>query len=233
MQQAGLSFGIASELANPNIAGWSTRIFADPACTGNLQPGAAQLYPPSAAATPVVFAGKVCVMVQVFIPAAAPLGASHKATVQADFTYVDANPALSASFKLEDLTTVSGAALELKKEVRNVTQGGVFGINNQAKSGEMLEYRITYTNNGTTPISSMTVNDTAPGYTTFIGASTGVTPATLTACTKNTPANAIPAAAVPCADVQLVGGTGPLEWKFTGVVAPGGSGTVFFQVKVD
>ncbi|QFZ83586.1 DUF11 domain-containing protein [Variovorax paradoxus] len=226
-------FSIASEVPTPVITGWTTKIFADTGCTGALQPGAAQLFPPSAPATPVVFAGKVCVIVQAFIPANAPQGASHKVKVQADFTYTNAGPALSGSFTLDDTTTVSNVALELKKEVRNVTQSGSFGINNQAKSGETLEYRITYTNNGDAPIRSLTVNDLTPGYTSFVSATAGTTPATLTACTKRTPANAAPAAVVPCADVQAVGGTGAIEWKFNGTIAPGGTGAVLFQVKVD
>ncbi|MDA7417543.1 hypothetical protein PGB34_14335 [Xenophilus arseniciresistens] len=226
-------FSIAGETATPAISGWSAKIFADPGCTGSLQPGAAQLYPPTAAATPVAFAGQVCIVVQHFIPANAPPGANDRLTVQADFDYLNANPALSASFTLEDITTVSTTALELRKEVRNVTQGASFGVNNQAKSGETLEYRITYTNNGPAPISSMTVNDTTPGYTTFVSATAGTTPASLTNCVKNTPANALPAAGVPCTDAQPVGGTGPISWKFTGSLAPGGTGTVLFQVKID
>ncbi|MDZ4358452.1 MAG: hypothetical protein U1B84_18880, partial [Variovorax sp.] len=173
-------FSIASEVATPPLGGWTTKIFADTGCTGSLQPGAAQLFPPSAPATPVVFAGKVCVIVQAFIPANAPQGASNKAKVQADFTYTNAAPSLTGSFTLDDTTTVSNVALELKKEVRNVTQSGSFGINNQAKSGETLEYRITYTNNGDAPIRSMVVNDMTPGYTTFVSATTGTTPASLT-----------------------------------------------------
>jgi uncharacterized repeat protein (TIGR01451 family) len=228
-----VSFAITSDTATPIITGWSTRIFADPACTGSLQPGATQLYPPGTTATPVAFAGKVCIVVQTFVPATAPQGASDRVTVQASFDYTNANPSLAGTFTLTDITTVSSVALDLKKEVRNVTQGGTFGINNQAKSGETVEYRITYTNNGDAPIRSMTVNDTTPGYTSFLSATTGATPPTLTACAKNTPANALPAAAVPCATAQPVGGTGPIEWRFTGSVDPGGTGTVLFQVKVD
>lgn len=228
-----VSFAIVADMATPAVTGWTTKIFADPACTGSLQAGAAQLYPPSAAGTPVAFAGKVCVIVQTFVPATAPQGANDRVTVQASFDYTNASPSLGGTFVLNDVTTVSNVALDLKKEVRNVTQGGAFGINNQAKSGETVEYRITYTNNGDAPIRSMTVNDATPGYTSFVGATTGATPATLTACAKNTPANALPAVAVPCASAQPVGGTGPIEWRFTGSVDPGGTGTVLFQVKVD
>ncbi len=77
------------------------------------------------------------------------------------------------------------------------------------------------------------VNDTTPSYTSFVSASAGTTPASLTGCTKNTPANALPAAAVACATAQPEGGTGPIQWKFVGTVQPGGMGTMLFRVKVD
>jgi uncharacterized repeat protein (TIGR01451 family) len=175
----------------------------------------------------------VCIVMQEFIPANAANGNNNQSTVQASFSFTTAGPALSASYTVLDTTTVSNSALELKKEVRNVTQGGSFGVNNQAKSGETLEYRVTYTNNGTTPISDMKINDTTPQYTSFGAAQAGTTPASLTACRKNTPANAIPAPSVACAVAQTAGGTGTLSWEFSGSLAPGGSGSVLFSVKVD
>lgn len=229
-------FSVAGETATPPLAGWTTEIFADTGCTGSLQPGAARLYPAAIAdtGTSVAFAGKTCVIVKHFIPATAPMGASNKTTVKADFDLVNAAPSLSASFVLDDVTTVSTVALELKKEVRNVTQGAtVFGVNNQAKSGETLEYRITYTNNSDAPIRSMTVSDLTPGHTSFVSATTGTTPATLTACTKSTPANAPPKPAVACTQAQSAGGMGTIEWIFAGSIAPGDTGAVLFQVKLD
>ncbi|AIY42887.1 Chitinase [Collimonas arenae] len=227
-----VSFQIASSIATPTISGWSEVIFADPTCSGSLQPGAAKLYPPSVATT--VTAGQaVCIIVQEFVPASAQQGNSNDAKVQANFTFANANPALSASYTLDDVTTVSDNALDLKKEVRNVTQSGAFGINNQAKSGEVLEYSITYTNNGTGPISNLLINDATPQFTTFVASTTGATPATLTVCVKNTPANEPPAPTVACSTAQAAGGTGPLNWKFTGPLAPGASGTVLFSVKVN
>nr|WP_265305298.1 DUF11 domain-containing protein [Verminephrobacter eiseniae] len=101
-----------------------------------------------------------------------------------------------------------------------------------AKSGETLEYRITYMNNGDAPIRSMVVNDMTPGYT-FVSATTGTTPASLTGCVKRTPANAPPVGPVACTDMQPTGGTGPVSWAFTGTVESGGMGMVLFQAKVD
>ena len=139
-----------------------------------------------------------------------------------------------ASYTLHDITVVNSSVLELRKEVRNVTQGVLtFGINNQAKSGETLEYRIRYSNNAATPINNLRVSDTTPVYTSFVATNTGATPATLTACAKNTPANPLPSAAVSCATSQAPGSSGAVNWKFSGTLNPGDAGDVLFQVKVD
>ncbi|MDB5743499.1 MAG: conserved repeat domain protein [Polaromonas sp.] len=230
-----VSFTISGVTSAPTLHGWSEKIFADPGCTGALQAGAAQLYPPVAAAIPVVFNQKVCVIMQEFIPGTVQLNYSNDVTLQANFSHGNASPALpTASYTLHDITTVGTSTLELKKEVRNVTQGVlIFGINNQAKSGETLEYRITYTNNAATPITNLMVNDTTPVYTTFVASSTGTTPATLTACTKNTPLNPLPQPAVSCSALQTAGGTGGISWRFAGSLSPSGTGDVLFQVKVD
>lgn len=227
-----VSFGVASAVAAPPIDGWSAKIHADPGCTGALQGGAAVLYPPSVPTT-VVAGQNVCVVLQEFIPAGALAGATDKRTVEASFNFTNAAPGLSASYLVNDTTTVSSTALELRKEVRNVTKDGPFGLNNDARSGETLEYRITYTNNGATPINGLMVNDVTPVYTSFAGSQEGTTPATLTACTKRTPANAVPAPPVACTTVQPVGGAGPVDWKFAGQLAPGGKGTVLFKVTVN
>lgn len=226
-------FSIAEESATPAINGWSAQIFADPGCSGSLQPGAAQLYPPLGASAPVAAGAQSCIIVRQFIPANAPLGASSRVVVQADFSYANANPALSASFTLQDVTLVGREGLALKKEVRNLTQNGSFSINNQARPGETLEYRITFTNQADASISNVTVNDTTPAYSSFISAASGTTPATLTGCTKRTPANRAPEPAVPCDAVQTAGGSGALEWRFEGAVEPGASGSVSYRVKVD
>ena len=230
-----VSFEVSGAVASPSLSGWTEKIFADAGCTGTLQVGAAQLFPPAAAPQAVLPGQQVCVIVQELIPNTALSGYSNDATVQANFTYSNANPSLpTASYTLHDITNVGDSALELKKEVRNVTQGVlVFGINNQAKTGETLEYRITYTNNAPTPINSLVVSDATPVYTSFVSATVGATPASLTSCVKNTPVNPSPAPAVACATAQAASGTGPVNWRFTGVLNPGGTGDVLFQVKVD
>ncbi len=228
-----VGFSIDSAISTPTLGGWSEKIFADPGCTGSLQPGATLLFPPSVPTT-VTAGQQVCVIVQEYIPGTALPGYTDDAKVRADFVFTNATPSLSASYMVDDITTVSNSALELMKEVRNVTQGvTTFDVTNKAKSGDTLEYRVTYTNNAASPISNLTLNDVTPAYTTFVSSTAGTTPATLTACNKTTPANPPPAPAVACGAAQPAGGTGPVSWSFTGTLSPGGTGFVLFQVKVD
>jgi len=120
----------------------------------------------------------------------------------------------------------------LLKEVRNVTTPTtpVWKTSNTAKSGEMLEYRITYINNGAEAIKNLQINDATPSFTTFVSGlcetAVSATPASLGLCTltKTLTAN----------------NTGALKWIFTPTVAvpvsqlqPGASGFVTYQVKVD
>ncbi|WP_304304945.1 hypothetical protein [Pseudacidovorax intermedius] len=181
---------------------------------------------------------QVCFLVHELAPATAPEGSSNAVSVTATLAFSNAAPGLSASYTATDTTTLSNAALQLTKEVRNVTQGvTTFGTNNKAKSGEVLEYRITYTNNSLSPITRLMISDATPTYTSFVQARTETTPSSLTACTKVTPMNAgtssAPATPVDCDEVQSAGGTGPVVWSFMGTLNGGGEGSVLYQVKVD
>ena len=228
-----VSFDIASAVTSPVLAGWDQKIFADPGCTGTLQAGAALLFPP-AKSTGVTAGQTVCIVMQEFIPATAIDGYIDTVKVRASFSYTDAKPALAlATLLVTDITSVGPSAGEVIKEVRNATQNGVFGVSNKAKSGEVLEYRLTYTNNGTSPITGIALNDVAPNYTSFLNAAAGTTPVTMSNCQKTTPANPAPAPTVACASAQAAGGTGPVSWRFDGTLKPGATGTVLFQVKVD
>lgn len=138
------------------------------------------------------------------------------------------------------IKTQAGAKYLLKGEdgfapenvIRSMAQG-TYGLSNQAKTGETLEYRIVYTNNGITPIGDLSVSDTTPVYTAFVSAAAGTTPAALTACVKATPANPRPAPSVGCEQVQPVGGSGAVSWRFSGSLPPGATGEVLFQVRVE
>jgi uncharacterized repeat protein (TIGR01451 family) len=125
------------------------------------------------------------------------------------------------------ITNTSKPTVKLQKQVFNGTS---WVISNAAKPGDVIEYRITYTNNGSTSINTLVISDTTPLHTTFVSAAAGIFPPNLTACQKTTPTSAT---AISCASTDTAGGTGVIQWSFTGSLTPGASGNVTFQVKLD
>jgi uncharacterized repeat protein (TIGR01451 family) len=171
-----------------------------------------------------------------FIPAGASQGASNVVPVRALFAYSGSLALPNVTYTRQDITTVNSTALALLKEVRNVTTNGPWKTSNTAKSGEILEYRIAYTNNGAETIKNLQINDATPAFTTFVSglcetpvAGTGTpTPISLGLCTltktMTPPAN----------------NTGSLKWTYGTTLAvpvpqlqPGGTGFVTYQIKVN
>lgn len=197
-----------SAVASPVIAGWSQVIYRDTNCSAQIDAGE-----PAISAPIAVNAGdQVCILVREFVPGGAPVGAQDMVTLTANFTYTNAAPALNAVLTRIDTTTVgtpSSSGLRLLKSVNLAT----------ALPGSTLIYTITYRNDSTGPLSTISINDTTPAFTTFVSATCPTPPANLTACTVST-------APVP-------GGVGTLVWTFTGTLAPASQGTVSFSVQVN
>ena len=126
----------------------------------------------------------------------------------------------------ETTTTVLAPTVQLRKEVRNVTQGiaAFANTNVSAQSGDTLEYRLTATPNaGSGNATSSKLVDEIPEYTTYIASST----------TLNSGAVADGAGAT----FPLVSANGGLTVKSTsgtsGVIVDGESAVVIFRVTVD
>jgi uncharacterized repeat protein (TIGR01451 family) len=139
------------------------------------------------------------------------LGARNSITVTANFTYTNASPALSASYTHSDATTVgnsTSAGLDLIKTVDKAT----------AKSGDTLNYIVTFVSDSSGALSNIILNDSTPTYTTFASAARPSTlPSGLT-CTITTQPG--------------VGGTGSIRWTFTGTLLPAASAQVTYSVKI-
>jgi uncharacterized repeat protein (TIGR01451 family) len=107
----------------------------------------------------------------------------------------------------ETTVTVSAAPKSaLKKEVRNVTTNGSFGTSTDASPGDTLEYQLTYTNTGSGPATNVVISDPIPNKTTFVSCSD--------TCTQTgNPVTSV-------------------SWTIASV-APGGTVTRTFQVKLD
>ena len=226
-----VTFSLPGATASPVIPDWNEVLYIDTDCNALLDGSESSSILLPVPMT-VVEGQTICLIQKEFIPASAPQGASNHVRVQALFTYTGSLTVPNATYIRQDVTTVTSNALFLMKEVRNVTTptSPVWKTSNTAKSGEILEYRITYTNNGAETIKNLQINDATPSFTTFVSGlcetSAAATPASLGLCslTKTlTPNN-----------------TGGLKWTFTPTLAvpvsqlqAGGSGAVTYRVKVD
>jgi uncharacterized repeat protein (TIGR01451 family) len=201
-----LTFSLASTTAPNNVA-FTRILYQDSNCNGLLDASEPAINGPIT----TVAGTNLCIIVKVTIPNGAPFNATDSTTVTANFTYTNASPALSASYSVNDLTTVgtgANAGLRLEKAVDKTT----------ALPGANLTYTITFTNDSTSPISNLKVNDSTPSYTSFVSASCGSPlPANLTGCSITAPS---------------AGQTGNIQWTFTGTLAPSQAGTVSFVVKI-
>ncbi len=223
-----LAFGVSD--ASPAASGWSEVLYRDFNCNAQLDAGE-----PLLGGSPTVAANEnVCVIVRQFVPAGLYEGATRQFQLQATLNWANA-ASRSETLTNRDHTQVSGQALRLYKEVRNVTADERSGTgreswttSNSAKPGETLEYRTTFTNLAPEPITKLEIYDATPNYTTLVSAECPA-PLSLPAGLTCEPLSS--AASPPTKPID--GGTGPLRWRFNGPLPGGTSGAVKYRVKVN
>ena len=208
-QTAGSVTFNSSALASPNLTGWNEIIYRDTDCSGTLDGGE----PVVSAAVSVQANDQICLIVKQFISASAPIGAINSVSINANFSYVGAVPALPITILTRtDTTTVGalgGTGLTLTKTVDRAN----------ALPGMTLVYTISFQNNSAGPITSVIINDNTPAFTSFLSASCGANPPSITACALSTS--------------PAVGGTGAIVWTLTGPLQANAGSTVTFSVKVN
>ncbi len=201
----GVTFA-TTQAPSPAISGWTAGVYRDLNCDGQLDAGE----PLIVGALSVSAGQTVCVILRHVIPLTAPAGASETVHVEATMDYAGAAPPLSSAVALDDVTTTNGAgSLEITKAVDRAT----------ALPGDLLTYTITYRNSGAAPLSAIVIQDSTPAWTVFESASCGNLGGGLSACGVSSQ----PAA----------GASGTVTWSLAGVLDPGESGTVTFQVRVE
>lgn len=84
-----------------------------------------------------------------------------------------------------------------------------------AAPGDTIIYRVTFTNQGASPLRKLSVHDAVPAFTGFSAAGVDSLPVGLTLAVLTHPA---------------AGDTGLITWEFSGDLPPGGAGTVTFSV---
>ena len=167
----------------------------------------------------------------------APFNAQNQVTITANFAYSNSLPALATTLTVVDITlsgsASGGAGLRLVKSVCNLTNAAVnpdgaacnpvtgagFGEANSAKTGDELQYLITYSNASSERLTNLNINDSTPPFTLRAptGAAYGAAPAGLTNGTVVQPG---------------ASSAGAFSWPFTGFVNPQASGYVTFNVTV-
>ncbi|PWQ92739.1 SdrD B-like domain-containing protein [Leucothrix pacifica] len=210
-------------------AGWASLIYRDANCDGTLN-GSEAASSIQSVAMPVTAGTEICLINKVYAPANVAANDQYIQTITADFDYNNAI-AGSVSLKVRDVTTagqvlapttssstaeLGPSNLELRKTVRNVSQGGAeTDTANQAKPGDTLEYRIYYRNTGTGPLTDLVINDAVPAYTQLQGGlNCGTAPGGMS-CTSSA-------------------GVGDgLSWVFSGALVGGEGSFVSYRVTVD
>lgn len=213
-------------------APWTSTLYLDSQCNAGLDASDTVLTGP-VSVTP---GQTVCLLVRVFSPASAANGSTDQTTLTATETYQptpQVGPVVRVQTKT-DVTTVgvnASGAVTLVKEVRKVASCPStlsdtlpFSASNTAMPGSFLEYRLSYTNGSSGPVTGIQIADTVPAYTGFQSAGCGALPNGVAACSVT--------------DQPALGATGPLVWKLTdSSSAPiglqsGGSGSVVFCVRL-
>lgn len=200
-----VSFALTT-VQSPVLPGWSTLLYRDTNNNGILDPAEPIVTGPVS-----VIAGQtVALIVKDFSPPGGLYGAQNQTTITATFTYTGVTPTLTQVLTRRDLTTLGLADVDGLKLVKATNKA-------TALPGDTITYTITYTNNGTGPITTLVIHDQTPTYTTYTSAAHGPLPPSLTGCVIAAPS---------------VGQTGGITWTFSGSLQPGSSGTVSYTVTI-
>jgi uncharacterized repeat protein (TIGR01451 family) len=199
---------------------WSSAIYWDTNNSGSFDAGdlpiasLASLGGIAPGATRLLF-------VQVFAPSGSPLGALNTTTLSvttANGSYVGAVPALVQA--LDATTVINGQVTITKRQALDVACDGtadapftMLNLSTGAVPNACIQYEITVTNTGSTPVSAVVINDATPANTVSSNAAAAFT----SQGTLTVPAN---------------GATGAVTANL-GLLAPGASATIRFNVRID
>lgn len=201
---------------------WSSLVYYDANCNGVVDVGEQQYdvaLKSTALSTSILPDQKICLVQRVVSPSSAKSGDSLSAQFAVKHTPTVSGSSEKLSNKVQDMTTVGSAGLDLVKSVREVKScpsteadttifvktNTLTKVQNQTS---YLEYKINYTNNSTKNLINVTLKDAVPLGTSL-----------KSMCTENN-----------CNGVSS--NTTPLNWNIAGVLAPRATGTVRFCVEV-
>ncbi|GGJ35230.1 GEVED domain-containing protein [Deinococcus roseus] len=110
--------------------------------------------------------------VQVNVPSNLAANSVDRVKVKAELTWQNNSSVKDPLYLLDTTTTrtlANGGKLSLTKGLRNVTQGETsYTVSNGGKVGEVIEYKITFTNSGDTVITDIVLGDNVPYFTDMV-----------------------------------------------------------------
>ena len=220
--EGGIGSTINLALGN-SISGWTSVIYYDANANGLLDTNEVIV---TSLTNTVPVGGTIKVLVKVFAPPGAPIGAINATTITASVvngSYVTTVPTATSA---TDATTVISADLTLlKKQALDTNCDGTVDMSfttsdiNTALPGNCLRYEITVKNNGSTSATNIVLSDATPAFTTFStnGAMTVTAPGGVSVTTNSVPAN---------------GSAGTISVTID-TLAPGASAVLNFGVKIN
>ena len=212
-----------------SATGFTSVAYADLNNDGVLQPN--ETTTPLTTIASLAPGASVNVLVKVFAPAGVASNTQNVTTLtgtsaggQTD-SATDTTTVVSGDLKIEKFQSVDPDGPAVAQNFGAFTKG-----NASAAPGAFIRYQIVVTNTGNVAITSVVINDTTPGYTTYAtgSASASATPASTATATYSVNGGAPIAATTAPAN----GASGVFTFN-VGSLAPGGSATATFVVRVN
>ena len=218
-----VTFTLAAAQSQPNY--FNEVLYNDTTCSGKL---ATATYLAWGAPVPIpAGGGPVCLFIKEMVGLAASYGMQNAITITATFSYGSTSSVASTTLTILDLTTIetrSSGALQLVKSTyidatcANPSSPIYSTTMQSAYSGNCVKYQIQATNSGSTALSGLNLNDTAPPYTTLVNGSPAFSVGS--SCSGLT-----------VGSIAVLGGA--VQATFTGTMPAGCVATFVYEVKLN
>ena len=197
--------------------GWTTVIYLDVNGDGQIDAGDTLVTGPIASLGAGGSSQKI--LVRVFSPGGATAGSTSQATVTATFAAACGAPSTT------DLTTVISGQIRVNKtqaadaDCNGVADTAFSAAALSMKPGQCMVYQVIATNQGSAPVTNLAINDAVPPYTSLNGTQPA-SQCSSTGVTGTAPAYASATSTVSCGSAA-------------NIVAPGGTATLSYAVRID
>jgi SdrD B-like domain len=225
-----VTFTEAAAQSQPNY--FNEVLYNDTTCTGNL--AAATYLAWGTAVTIPAGGGKVCLLMKEMVSLASTFGIQNTITITSAFSYGSSSSVASTTLTISDLTTLdmrSSGDLQLVKSTyidttcANPASPVYLTTTQAAQSGYCIKYQIQATNGGSSALSGLNLNDTAPPYTTLQSGTPAASVGSGSSCTG------LAAPSLGAGTITITGSA--VQATFSGTMPAGCVATFVYEVKLN